>query len=72
MSLLCYVLPKLIPEMSCIKYANCRNVGVVLLNFYVSFYTVFCHIVMSSLLARLDLAAVLGSDECERFSVCIW
>jgi hypothetical protein len=39
----------------------------VLLNFYVSFYVVFCHIVMSSLLARLDLAAVRGSDECEHF-----
>jgi len=52
---LCYILPKLIPEMSCVKYANCRNVGIVLLKFYVSFYIVFCHIVMSSLIARLYL-----------------
>jgi len=69
---LCYILPKLILEMSYIKYANCHNVGIVRLNFYVSFYTVFCHIVLSILLARLDLAAVLGSDECECFHACVW
>ena len=70
--MLCHILPKLISEMSYIKYATCPNVGTVLLNFYVSFYTVFFRIVLNILLARLDLAAVRGSDECERFPVCVW
>jgi hypothetical protein len=69
---LCYIPPKLISEMSCVKYVDCRNVGIVLLNFYVTFYIVFCHIVVSSLIAKLDLASVLGSDECECFPVCMW
>jgi hypothetical protein len=59
--------------MSCIKYANCRNVGIVLLNFHVSFYTVFGHIVMSILRARLDLkvmnVGVLLSVYGERLNV---